>query len=41
MSEREFMATEGREAGVRIDFVLNDDGSIRFLRMGGRLAARQ
>jgi len=41
IGEREFMATEGREAGSRIDFIVADDGAIRFLRMGGRLSARQ
>jgi CubicO group peptidase (beta-lactamase class C family) len=41
IGEREFMATQGRETGVRIDFILNDDGSTRFVRMGGRLSARQ
>jgi len=37
----EFMATTGRETGVRIDFIPNEDGSIRFVRMGGRLSHRQ
>ncbi len=41
VGDLEFMATEGREAGSRVDFILADDGSIRFLRMGGRLSARQ
>lgn len=39
--ELKFIATEGREAGSQIDFILNDDGSVRFVRLGGRLAARQ
>jgi hypothetical protein len=38
-----FIATTGREAGAnaQIDFILNEDGTIRFVRLGGRLAARQ
>lgn len=41
VGEREFMATEGREAGSRIDFIQAENGSIRFVRTGGRLAHRQ
>ena len=40
VSELEFMATEGDEEGMRIDFIPNADGSIRFVRMGGRVATR-
>jgi CubicO group peptidase (beta-lactamase class C family) len=40
VSELEFMATEGEQEGSRIDFIPNPDGSIRFVRMGGRLAER-
>lgn len=36
-----FVAVGGREDGNQIDFILNDDGSVRFARLGGRLAARQ
>jgi CubicO group peptidase (beta-lactamase class C family) len=35
-----FMATEGREEGMLCDFILNDDGSVRFIRYGSRLAFR-
>lgn len=35
-----FMATEGREQGMLCDFILNEDGSVRFLRYGSRLAGR-
>jgi hypothetical protein len=41
IGDLEFMGTTGRENGVRIDFILNDDGSTRFVRMGGRLSVRQ
>ena len=37
----EFMATKGRESGSRIDFIHNPDNTIRFIRIGGRLAHRQ
>jgi CubicO group peptidase (beta-lactamase class C family) len=40
VGELEFMATEGDEEGMRIDFIPNADGSIRFVRMGGRVATR-
>lgn len=39
IDELRFIGTEGRDAGNRLDFVLNDDGSIRFIRPGGRVAA--
>jgi CubicO group peptidase (beta-lactamase class C family) len=38
IAEREFVVvTQGENEGARIDFIERDDGSIRFLRMGGRL----
>lgn len=41
IGELEFMATTGEYEGMRIDFITNPDGSIRFLRMGGRMAQRE
>jgi CubicO group peptidase (beta-lactamase class C family) len=41
VSDGSFMATTGREEGVIIDFVTNPDGSIRFIRSGGRFAFRE
>lgn len=38
IDELRFIGTEGRNEGNRLDFVLNDDGSIRFIRPGGRVA---
>jgi CubicO group peptidase (beta-lactamase class C family) len=35
-----FMATSGREEGVTIDFVRHPNGSLRFIRVGGRFAER-
>jgi CubicO group peptidase (beta-lactamase class C family) len=40
ISDREFIATEGLFAGIRTDFILHEDGSVRFMRFGGRIAER-
>ncbi|RIK41098.1 MAG: serine hydrolase, partial [Chloroflexi bacterium] len=40
ISEREFLVTDGASAGSRVDFIPNPDGSVRFIRMGGRLGER-
>jgi CubicO group peptidase (beta-lactamase class C family) len=38
IGEREFVVvTQGENEGAQMDFIERDDGSIRFLRMGGRL----
>jgi CubicO group peptidase (beta-lactamase class C family) len=37
-SERIFVVADGVAEGSQADFILNSDGSIRFLRFGGRLA---
>jgi hypothetical protein len=38
IAEREFVVvTEGENEGAQMDFIERGDGSIRFLRMGGRL----
>jgi hypothetical protein len=34
------VVTPGENEGSRLDFLLNSDGSPRFLRMGGRLNER-
>ena len=42
ISPTEFVVvTPGEDLDSRIDFLLGDDGSPRFVRVGGRLAARQ
>jgi CubicO group peptidase (beta-lactamase class C family) len=41
ISDREFKVTEGDMKGMRVDFILSDDGGVRFIRMGGRLAEPQ
>lgn len=38
IDELRFIGTEGRDEWNRLDFVLNDNGSIRFIRPGGRVA---
>jgi CubicO group peptidase (beta-lactamase class C family) len=39
ISEREFVVvSEGETQDSRVDFILGDDGALRFVRMGGRLA---
>lgn len=41
LSETEFIVvTEGETKDSRVDFIVADDGRPRFLRLGGRLAAR-
>ena len=40
ISELEFVVTTGASAGTRIDLITNEDGSLRFLRAGGRLSDR-
>lgn len=40
ISEREFLVVDGASAGSRVDFINNPDGSVRFIRMGGRLGER-
>jgi CubicO group peptidase (beta-lactamase class C family) len=39
IGEKEFIITEGEAAGTRADFIGEDGGRPRFLRVGGRLAA--
>jgi CubicO group peptidase (beta-lactamase class C family) len=39
IDETRFIGIEGRDEWSRLDFVLNEDGSIRFIRPGGRVAA--
>ncbi|HUG13455.1 MAG TPA: serine hydrolase [Thermomicrobiales bacterium] len=41
VSDRIFMATEGREEGMLCDFILHEDGSVRFIRYESRLAFRE
>lgn len=41
VGEREFLHTEGDNAGERLDFILNHDGTPRYLRMHGRLYDRR
>lgn len=41
ISEYEFVSTTGAGHGMRIDFIRNDDGSVRFMRTGGRLLDRE
>jgi hypothetical protein len=36
-----FVVEDGIAEGSLADFILNDDGSIRFLRFGGRLGYRK
>jgi CubicO group peptidase (beta-lactamase class C family) len=38
---KEFMATKGDHEGNRLDFIENPDGSIRFIRTGGRVFNRE
>jgi hypothetical protein len=40
VSDREFLITDTEMAGSTFDFLLNPDGSIRFRRLGGRLAEK-
>jgi CubicO group peptidase (beta-lactamase class C family) len=40
LSETEFIIREGRSAGRRVNFIMNDDGSVRFIQVHGRLADR-
>ena len=40
IDEQKFMVEAGIAEGSIADFILNDDGSIRFFRFGGRLAYR-
>jgi CubicO group peptidase (beta-lactamase class C family) len=40
VSAREFTITEGEDEGLRVDFILDNDGKPRFVRMRGRLADR-
>ncbi|HMO54137.1 MAG TPA: hypothetical protein PJ994_06510, partial [Tepidiformaceae bacterium] len=37
VSEREFIITDTETQGSVFDFILHGDGSVRFLRLGGRL----
>ena len=37
VAEREFLHTDGDSAGERLDFIVNTDGTPRYLRMHGRL----
>jgi hypothetical protein len=38
ISEREFVVvTQDENEGAQVDFIMRDDGAIRFLRMDGRL----
>lgn len=38
VSEREFVVvTQDENEGAQVDFIVGDDGAIRFLRMDGRL----
>jgi CubicO group peptidase (beta-lactamase class C family) len=41
ISDDEFVATTGASHGMRIDFIRNTDGSLRFMRTGGRLLDRE
>jgi CubicO group peptidase (beta-lactamase class C family) len=40
ISKLEFMAFEGEDRGMRINFILGEDGTPRFLRLNGRLIDR-
>jgi CubicO group peptidase (beta-lactamase class C family) len=40
VSAREFRIIEGEDEGLRVDFILDNDGKPRFVRMRGRLADR-
>jgi CubicO group peptidase (beta-lactamase class C family) len=39
IGDHEFMATSGREEGMRVQFIDNPDGSVRFARVGSRVYA--
>ena len=39
IGEREFIVvSDGETRDSRVDFIFEDDGAVRFVRMGGRLA---
>jgi CubicO group peptidase (beta-lactamase class C family) len=38
VGERRFLIVDGEAAGGVVDFLLNEDGTVRFIRSGGRLA---
>lgn len=40
ISDRECVLTGGAAAGMRVDFIVGDDGATRFVRFGGRLYDR-
>ena len=40
IADQEFMILDTDMEGSRFDFLLNSDGSVRFLRIGGRLYDR-
>lgn len=40
IGDTEFVIRDGEAAGRRVDFLLHDDGSVRFIRVHGRLADR-
>ena len=40
IADNEFVIREGEAAGRRVNFVLNADGSVRFIQVHGRLADR-
>ncbi|MGH2600861.1 MAG: serine hydrolase, partial [Dehalococcoidia bacterium] len=40
IDERAFLVLDGEAIGSTFDFILDDDGMPRFLRLGGRLSDR-
>ena len=40
VDEHRFLVLDGETAGSTFDFILNEDGEVRFLRLGGRLLDR-